>query len=100
MAVTTDPNHPQLTHVIDIAPMPQAKVYLVLPEQDRAKGFVRPNRTSYRHEACATVTSMGAPIAETYARDPTFYGATYCVSCRRHRPVGEFRWLDGEVLGS
>jgi hypothetical protein len=38
---------------------------------------------------------MGQAIAETYARDPKFYGATYCVHCDMHRPVGpdgEFVW--------
>jgi hypothetical protein len=43
---------------------------------------------------------MGQALAETYARDPRFYGATYCVSCGMHRPVGEhgeFVWLDGIV---
>jgi hypothetical protein len=38
---------------------------------------------------------MGTALAETYARDPAFYGATYCAGCGRHRPVGpdgEFVW--------
>jgi len=36
-------------------------------------------------------------ISQLRARDPSFYGATYCVGCRLHRPVGkhgEFTWLD------
>jgi hypothetical protein len=37
---------------------------------------------------------MSRPIAETYAREPSFYGATYCVACSRHVPVGECRWVD------
>jgi hypothetical protein len=44
---------------------------------------------------CGTVTTMGLALAETYARDPRFYGATYCVHCRKHLPVGaagEFVW--------
>ena len=35
----------------------------------------------------------------TYALDPSFYGATYCIGCRMHRPVGahgEFLWLGTE----
>ena len=47
MPLTTDPRDPRLTHGTDSAPAPQAGVYLVLSEEERAKGFVRP----YRHEA-------------------------------------------------
>jgi hypothetical protein len=71
------------------------KGYVVLSEAERAKGFVRPVRRSYRHETCGTVTTMDRALAETYARDPTFYGATFCVGCGRHYPVGaegEFTW--------
>jgi len=66
----------------------------VLDEAELAKGFVRPLRRSYRHAACLQVTTMGLAIAETYARQPGFYGATYCTTCRRHRPVAEFTWVD------
>lgn len=67
----------------------QQKGYVVLSEAERAKGFVRPVRQSYRHLTCGTVTTMSLAIAETYARDPKFYGATFCAGCRTHRPVGE-----------
>jgi hypothetical protein len=126
-----------------------AEVYLVLSEEERAKGFVRPYRDSYVHRGvrpehpthdltpeqqemyaslgyvayepypeggsivgrfwtaaqldsgCGTVTTMGQALSETYARDPSFYGATYCVGCRMHKPVAEFRWTaDGQVVGS
>lgn len=50
---------------------------------------------------CGTVTTMGRALSETYARDPKFYGATFCVGCNQHLPVGEFVWTqDGEVVGS
>jgi hypothetical protein len=76
-------------------------VYLVLSEEERAKGFVRPLRRSYVHDACGTETKMGLPLCETYARDPSFYGATYCVGCGMHKPVSEFKWSeDGERVGS
>lgn len=50
---------------------------------------------------CNGLTKMNQTIAETYARDPKFYGSTYCVHCRMHRPVEEFHW-DGttEKVGS
>lgn len=67
----------------------QQRDYLVLSEEERAKGFCRPVRRSYRHMKCGTVTTMGQAIAETYARDPKFYGATFCAECRGHFPVGE-----------
>lgn len=119
--------------------------YVVLSEEERAKGFVRPVRRSYKHvgaggpkrplrdltpeeherfdrfgyakfEAypesespvtgkfwtekelatigggCGVVTTMSPPIAETYARDPGFYGSTFCCGCRTHLPVAEFIW--------
>jgi hypothetical protein len=63
--------------------------YWVLSESERAKGFVRPVRRSYRHKKCGSVTTMGVALAETIARQPDFYGATYCCACGGHFPVGE-----------
>lgn len=124
------------------------KGYVVLSAEERAKGFVRPVRTSYVHvgaagprfplqdltdvqkerssglgyvkfepypegerpalgrywtqaqldkvgKGCGSVTTMGRALAETYARDPGFYGGTFCATCRTHFPVGaagEFVW--------
>jgi hypothetical protein len=149
--LTTDPNDPRLGHGSDDKPVPQQEVYLVLSEEERAKGFVRPFRDSYRHvgsqpkyplrdltdeekerysaegyvkfevypeemspktgrfwtqkqldnTGCGIVTIMGQVLSETYARDPKFYGSTYCSGCLMHRPVSEFVWdVDGEVVGS
>lgn len=128
--------------------------YIVLCPDERAKGFVRPVRETYRHvgirptyatreltveeharynqfgyvayehypegsalasngalgrfwtkaelgSGCGSTTKMGSALAETYARDPKFYGATFCVSCNRHFPVEQFVWVpDGTVVGS
>lgn len=109
MPLTTDPNDPELGHGIGGTGM--NKKYLVLSEEERAKGFVRPIRKTYIHQymldgskvpyplvsmkgvgGCGATTTMGQALAETYARDPSFYGATYCVGCDTHLPVGE----DGE----
>jgi hypothetical protein len=50
---------------------------------------------------CGSVTTMGRALSETYARDPKFYGSTFCVTCNKHLPVGEFVWTaDGQVVGS
>lgn len=102
MGVTDDRNDPALTRGVDDQPVPMAEKYLVLSEEERAKGFVRPVRRKYIHAkelgGCGSVTTMGLAIAETYARQPGFYGATFCVSCSMHRPVGEageFLWDDG-----
>lgn len=103
VTLTSDPRDPRLTRGVDEDPRPQAEVYLVLSETDRASGFVRPYRDTYRHEACGTTTTMARAIAETYARAPGFYGATYCARCAMHRPVGangEFQWLDGSKVGT
>jgi hypothetical protein len=40
-------------------------------------------------KGCRTVTRMGRALAETYARQPSFYGATFCCGCGIHLPVGE-----------
>ncbi len=45
---------------------------------------------------CNDKTRMNRAIAETYARDPKFYGGTYCSHCGTHFRVGEhgeFVWL-------
>lgn len=79
----------------------QHKSYIVLCEDERQKGFVRPYRDRYQHTTCGGVTTMGRSLSETYARDPTFYGATFCVTCNAHFPVAEFTWsADGAPVGS
>ena len=148
MGITTDPNSPCLH---EVKPDGQNECYLVLSEEERAKGFVRPLRKTYKHigpkllnklrdlteeeherydqfkyvkfeeysedklpvlgkywtqaeldrlGGCGTTTTMGYDIAATYARDPKFYGATYCCHCLKHFPVSEFIWEDGTVVGS
>ena len=151
MSLTTDPNDPRLKEG-QKNETGQHKIYLVLSEEERAKGFVRPVRESYVHigkktdlkggtiepldkeEAkrfgdpdkfvaflrypesesplvgkaltqeeldnigkyfggCGTTTTMGRALHETYARDPKFYGATYCCGCGKHLPIDEFVWL-------
>lgn len=72
----------------------QQKGYVVLSAAERAKGFVRPVRRSYIHTPCGTTTTMSQEIAETYARDPSFYSGTFCVGCRAHKPLTEFVWAD------
>lgn len=96
--------------------------YIVLCPDERAKGFIRPYRDAYQHVGraepvtddvgipphtvrraggCGTVTTMGRALSETYARDPYFYGATFCCGCNRHLPVAEFVWTaDGQQVGS
>ncbi len=152
MPLTTDPTDPRLGHGTDDKPGPQNEVYLVLSEDERAKGFVRPIRHSYKHvgikpqyplieltdeqkekwgdiyakfeqypesespktgrywtqaeinrmgKGCGEITTMGQALAETYAREPHFYGSTYCAVCRMHKPVAEFVWVtDGTPVGS
>lgn len=101
MATTDDPSDPRLTRGVDDEPVPQAQTYLVLSQEERDRGFVRPVRRTYVHQECGAVTTMAQGIAETYAREPGFYGSTYCTRCQMHRPVSEFVW-DGtqETVGS
>lgn len=109
MGLTTDPNEPCLK---DIKPDGQQCCYLVLSEEERAKGFVRPIRHKYRHLKCGTVTTMGSELSETYARDPKFYGGTFCCHCGAHFRLRQhdaekkewfwaFEWEpDGDPVGS
>jgi hypothetical protein len=104
MSLTLDRNDPKLKQ---IRPDGQQEAYLVLSDEERAKGFVRPLRNSYKHLACGTVTTMGQALSETYARDPEFYGGTFCCACGTHfRLIDEngnpaFIWTeDGQAVGS
>lgn len=50
---------------------------------------------------CGTLTRMAYSIAQTYAKDPTYYGKTFCAHCRVHLPVAEFTWNNSqERVGS
>lgn len=102
----------------ELKPDGQQKGYVVLTPEERAKGFVRPVRKTYIHvglrphmngcvlikpgeHGCGTRTTMGVAIAETYARDPGFYSATFCCGCQKHRPLAEFVWEGtSEIVGS
>ena len=106
----------------ELGPGGQQRAYLVLSAEERARGFVRPVRRTYLHvgqnavfsegqhaaillrvgpDACGTRTTMAQEIAETWARDPKFYGGTFCIGCGKHHDVGEFVWEGTtEVLGS
>lgn len=76
----------------------QQKGYVVLSPEERAKGFVKPVRSTYVHQKCGVATHMGPSLAETYARDPRFYSGTYCCGCRTHFPLDQFAWDDGEPM--
>lgn len=72
------------------------------PRKESAKGFVRPFRDAYKHLKCGAVTTMEKKIAETYARDPSYYSLIFCDRCAAYLPVGEggeFVWyeMDGSI---
>lgn len=103
MSLTTDPNDPRLGHGVDDERARQQNAYLVLSDEELAKGFVRRVRKGYIHATelggCGAVTWMHSTIAETYARQPSFYGATFCCKCQRHLRVGEggeFYWVEDD----
>jgi hypothetical protein len=119
---TTDGRSPAEARASQTNETGQHPSYIVLCAEERARGFVRPYRDAYKHVGraepvnddigvkphtvrrvggCGTVTRMGRALSETYARDPSFYGATFCVSCNRHLPVAEFVWTaDGQQVGT
>jgi hypothetical protein len=84
MSLTTDRNDPGL-HKIE--PSGMQEKYLVLSDEERAKGFVRPYADAYRHLKCGSITTMGRALSETYAREPSFYDGTFCLKCRTHFPL-------------
>jgi len=99
--LTTDENDPGLKEIRSDG---QQEKYIVLSEEERAKGFVRPVRRSYIHKKCGGNTKMGLALAETYAREPSFYGGTFCAICGDHFDLlkdGErqFEWEDGTGVG-
>jgi hypothetical protein len=163
MSLTTDKNDPCLN--TPKGEGQQNECYLVLSEEERAKGFIRPFRDTYTHVGrnvtahwkgihrmlteeeiesqphidkkcvavmttltkedgsflggpyvtqkeldawkngervggCGASTKMARELAETYARDPNFYGSTWCMGCGKHIDVSEFVWDDGETLGT
>jgi len=95
--VTADRSDPRIKPV----ETGQQEAYLVLSNEDIAKGFVRKVRNAYVHTPCGGLTIMGPKLSETYARDPNFYTGTFCARCNKHFPVAEFCW-DGttENVGS
>jgi hypothetical protein len=92
----------------ELKPNGQQKDYVVLSEEERKRGLVRPVRRTYVHVACGVATTMGLALAETYARDPSFYSGTYCCGCRKHFNLVadddvskfNFKWDDGSGVGS
>lgn len=71
------------------------------PDRDPLDGrFWTEMDLEYAKGSCGGVTTMNRALSETYARDPKFYGATFCSKCRLHRPVGqegEFVWFDTDI---
>jgi hypothetical protein len=92
MGLTSDRSNPGLKN---IKPNGQQETYLVLSADERAKGFVMPVYRSYVHLKCGQRTSMGLALCETYARNPKFYGGTFCCACGAHFPLTEY--VDGKV---
>lgn len=85
----------------DLRPNGQQRGYIVLTPEERQKGFIRPVRRTYRHLKCGIETTMSLEIAETYARNPSFYSGTFCCGCRTHLPLEEFVWAGtNEQVGS
>jgi hypothetical protein len=87
--LTTDKKDPKLNQVGEGG---QMKSYLILSDEERQSGFVRPLQTSYVHKTCGAGTQIRQEIAETFAKDPKFYEYTFCCECGDHFPVSEFTW--------
>ena len=101
MGLTTDPKEARES---GIGPDGMQEKYVVLSDEERGKGFVRPVRSTYTHVKCGGRTTMASAIAETYARNPKFYGGTYCSTCKTHFNLRDgdsaaFTWDDGSGVG-
>ncbi len=97
----TTSGNPETDDHRELLPNGQQKDYIVLCPTERAKGFVRPVRRTYRHKVCHSTTTMGIALAETYARDPSFYSGTFCCNCAKHFPLDQFVWEGtDELLGT
>jgi len=92
--VTLTDGSPVTPDHLEIGPNGMQKGYIVLSEEERKRGFVRPVRYKYVHLKCGSVTKMSDALAETYARKPTFYNGTFCCACGAHFQVG----ADGEFI--
>lgn len=69
------------------------------PDEKRVSRFW--TQAELDKKPCNQATKMGLALCETYARDPHFYGATFCATCGTHFPVSEFVWAeDGKAVGS
>ena len=71
-------------------------VYEKYPEDDESPVTGRFWTKEQLNSGCGSTTIMNIGFAETYARNPSFYGSTFCANCGKHFPVGEFVW-DGTV---
>jgi len=59
---------------------------------NKAGGFIRPVRNSYRHDVCGKHTRLGQSIAEAFAREPKFYDVIFCSQCIERFSIKEFSW--------
>lgn len=70
----------------------------VILDESGKPAFKQPWRNKYRHLKCGAVTMMrGDDLTLTYATNPHYYGATFCVGCHTHLPLNEFVWEPDEV---
>ena len=90
MGLTTDPGDPRLTRGVDETPSGMAAVYLVLSEEERAKGFARPLRLSYRH---AGPPGPRHPLRDLTGDEAVRYAGQGYVKCE------DYRGSEGRALG-
>jgi len=73
MSYTTDPSNPGLTRGGDTEKTSQAKVYLVLSDEEIKKGFVRPLRYKYVHVGKALPSLHEGELEDLSAEDIEHY---------------------------
>jgi hypothetical protein len=83
VSLTADPQDPRLGHGADTEPGQQNDAYLILPEAERAKGFVRPVRLSYRH---AGTPGPRWPLRDLTGEEQERYAGTGYVKYEEYPP--------------
>lgn len=90
MSLTTDPEDSRLGHGVDTEPIAQHEAYLILSEEKRAKGFVRPLRLSYRHVG---ITGPGHPLRDLTDEEREIHAG------RDYVKYEDYQGSEGRVLG-
>jgi hypothetical protein len=93
--VGTRPTHPLRDLTEEEKERYKAHDYVKFEEYSEGSVTGRFWTSKQLRSGCGKTTTMGLAIAETYAKAPEYYGATFCCTCGEYFRVGadgEFVW--------